>query len=464
MRTRLMAALFAAALLASPTLAAETIAGWRTDSTGRYPKARPPVKWSTSENVVWATPMPSWGNAPAVVHGNRIFTTAEPYKLICLDLRSGKILWQHDNGLDLVRSEEEQKEAAEALVKAKPVQDELSKLNRERRKVGQQIKKKQGDAAALRKRMREIRKKQRELNKQLAPFKKYLAPRAHKDNGFSSSTPVTDGKHVFMTFGSGVVACYTVGGRRKWARVVGKPTQGHGHCASPVLVDGKVLVQLGKLHALDAETGKTLWSANVADRFGTAVHTKIGDEDVVVTPAGDIVRVADGRIMVKRLSKLDYNAPIIENGIIYFIQNGGKAFKLPEALDGDTIKPAALWRTSIKSDRYYSSPVLHKGLIYAVTRAGIFSVIDAKDGKKVYEKDLRGELQIKGSNGVYPSIALARELLYIGSESGKTIIIETGRTYRKTAVNPLEQYRGSPVFIGKRMYIRGFKKLYCIGT
>ena len=52
--------------------------GWRTDGTGRYPDAKPPVTFAPGENVVWATPLPSWSNASPVLVEDRIFVCAEP--------------------------------------------------------------------------------------------------------------------------------------------------------------------------------------------------------------------------------------------------------------------------------------------------------------------------------------------------------------------------------------------------
>ena len=50
-----------------------------------------------------------------------------------------------------------------------------------------------------------------------------------------------------------------------------------------------------------------------------------------------------------------------------------------------------------------------------------------------------------------------------GSDSGKTVVFEPGRAYKEVARNTLEKYRCSPVFEGKRMYIRAFDHLYCMG-
>ena len=56
------------------------------------------------------------------------------------------------------------------------------------------------------------------------------------------------------------------------------------------------------------------------------------------------------------------------------------------------------------------------------------------------------------------------ELVFASSESGKTVVFEPGREYREIAVNVLEGFRSTPVFSGSRVYIRGLKHLWCLGT
>ena len=49
----LLASFVQSALTAEPV-------GWRTDGTGKYPDANPPIHWLADQNVIGATPMPSW--------------------------------------------------------------------------------------------------------------------------------------------------------------------------------------------------------------------------------------------------------------------------------------------------------------------------------------------------------------------------------------------------------------------
>jgi hypothetical protein len=76
------------------------VVGWRTDGSGSYTKAQPPLEWSTTKNVVWRTPMPGASNSQPVLVGHRIFICSEPCTLLCLHRDDSKILWQKNSSYD----------------------------------------------------------------------------------------------------------------------------------------------------------------------------------------------------------------------------------------------------------------------------------------------------------------------------------------------------------------------------
>src|ERR1043166_8635068 len=58
-----------------------------------------PVHWSTTSNVVWKTQLPGFGHASPIVYGDQVFTVtavteSQTRLLLCLERRSGKILWR----------------------------------------------------------------------------------------------------------------------------------------------------------------------------------------------------------------------------------------------------------------------------------------------------------------------------------------------------------------------------------
>ena len=486
----------------SPALAQQTT-GWRGDGTGRYPAATPVTEWSTAKNVVWKTQMPSRSNASPVLAGGKIFVCSEPFTLLCVDAKDGKIFWQKTNShVDTLSPEAAAKARGKIekrrtiAVKVKAIQKEQRATHAEREKVDRELKQianelkpkpdpPPGTPAPTEEernkeeaRKAELKKKADELNKRLAELKplaetqtKQLAglkvlwnsakphrrPRTHKTNGYSSSTPVSDGTHVYALFGNGVAACYDLDGNRVWIRTVERPTHGRGNSASPVLVAGKLIVKIRGITALDAQTGKTLWRTPAAHRWGTPVATRVGDVDVLVAPAGELIRVSDGKVLAAKMSDVTYCAPIVHTNTAYFVQNGGRALELSPGRE-KTVSAKPIWTTTPKKDRYYGSPVLHDGLIYAMTQKGHLSVIDAKTGKVVHQKRLNF-----GRGRSFPSVTLAGMHLFLSHENGTTVVMTLGREPKLIAKNKLEPFRSSPVFTGKRMIVRTATHLYCIG-
>ena len=72
--------------------------GWRNDGSGHFPNANPPLEWSETKNILWKTTIgPNRYSSPVVV-GGKVFVTADPAILFCVDAADGKILWQQSNG------------------------------------------------------------------------------------------------------------------------------------------------------------------------------------------------------------------------------------------------------------------------------------------------------------------------------------------------------------------------------
>ncbi len=87
------------------------------------------------------------------------------------------------------------------------------------------------------------------------------------DTANTGSTPTSDGDNVYAVFGTGIVASYTLDGTLNWMKFIEAP--GNQHCASPILIDGKLIVHLHNLIALDAMTGEILWKAETGARNGS---------------------------------------------------------------------------------------------------------------------------------------------------------------------------------------------------
>ncbi len=191
--------------------------------------------------------------------------------------------------------------------------------------------------------------------------------KTHDANGYTSTTPVSDGQRVFTLFGSGVVAAHAIKGERLWARVVERPQHGWGHSASPALGGGRLIVHITDLIGLDPATGAEIWRAKSEEKFGSPVVTRVGDTDIVITPVGDVFRAADGVQLASGIGKLEYATPVVQDGVVYFIEKKATAVQLPKVL-GETFDSKTLWVARVEGSRHYASSVIHDGLVYALSR------------------------------------------------------------------------------------------------
>jgi outer membrane protein assembly factor BamB len=437
--------------------AAGEVVGWRTDGTGKYPSATPPTDWAADRCVLWSTPMPSWSNAMPVIVDDRLFVCAEPDTLLCVDVNTGQILWQKTNGYSDIPGFADPAAMSEANRQVAEIRREIARTQGEIWKTNKALKEKPDDADLKTQRQAAQEKlKGLQADHAKASDAPYVLPRVHPTNGFSSATPVSDGRHVYALFGHGVAACYDLEGNRVWIRFVEHPVSEYGHSTSPVMADGKLIIHILNLMALDPATGQTLWQVRLPESWGTPQVGRIGDTTIIATAAGDIVRADDGKVLAKKLCRLEYGDPIVADGVIYYIQNGGKAFKLPEAVTDD-FQPTQLWTTQVNKDRYYAGCILHEGLIYAVTQVGVLSAVDASTGEVIYEQ------RLNAAGTFYPALTMAGGLLYASNEKGSTIIFKPGRQYEEVARLSLAPFRACPVFVGSRVYIRGLQTLYCLG-
>jgi len=382
---------------------------WRGDGTGRFPQANPPTAWDTDDgkNILWKTEIGKGQSCP-VISGDRIFITVEPESLLCLEAKTGKLLWKKENGYA-------------ALPAGTKVPDKR--------------------------------------------------PPTAVGCGYATPTPVTDGKAVYVSFGTGLAACYDFEGKCAWIKFIDQPPDSeYGRAASPVLAGGKLLVSIGGLIALDPKTGNTLWQALEAHpTFGTPVVAKVGDAEVAVTPGGDCVRVSDGKILAKKLASMKYASPIVGDGIVFYASPPtATAVKLP-AQTGDTIKVEKLWDNDDLEGEFFASPVLHDGFLYCVSNSGVLFALDAKTGKIAWQKEIEigcqsGKPGVESAN-VYPSLTLCGKYLLLGNDIGQTLILEPGKEYKEVARGSIEKGSGaSPVADGNLLFIRGAAKLYCIGA
>ncbi len=395
----LLPALVTVALGGAASILGAANVGWRGDGSGQYPSASPVTPWSAKENVRWKTEVGAGHSSPIAVD-QRVFVTAEPDLLICLAAETGKELWR----------------------KAHKLADLPAGLNAEGRARSSQY----GDA---------------------------------------TPTPVSDGKRVWVFIGTGIVACHDLDGSTRWInRYDLRQNTTYGRTASPVLIGERLLVHFGPLACLDATSGKLLWkNENARASYGTPAPARIGEVDVVITPKGHVVRVADGKTLATDLGNCMYTSPLVQGGVVYFIEGAMSAAQLPDKA-AEQIECKELWSGELPGE-FFASPLIHNQRLYAVDKAAHYYVLDAATGKTIHSQKLPWPpaARTEGAN-VYPSLCLAGNRLWVSNDAGAGVLLEPGDRGAVVGSGALPSGSGATcTFSGKWMFVRGGSFLYCIG-
>jgi outer membrane protein assembly factor BamB len=280
-------------------------------------------------------------------------------------------------------------------------------------------------------------------------------------SGNAAATPLCTETRVFVVLGNGIVACLDHHGKRVWTRCFSQEyALSHGRSASPLLCDGKLIVQLHDTLALDPADGTVLWEAPEAlATYGTPAGATIGDTPVIVTAGGRILRARDGKIMANNLPRGVNSSPLVLDGVSYLIEREIAGHRLPQQANEDG-RAAELFSDVLEGESF-ASPLLHEGLLYTIDGHGTYRVIDSKSGKVTETVLDIGTEELEGF--IYASPCLAGGFIFVTSTSGKTLVLEPGLACKVVATNTLDAGKGAtPFFAGKAVLLCTNKKLVCV--
>ncbi len=297
----------------------------------------------------------------------------------------------------------------------------------------------------------------------------------HATNSFASGSPVTDGEHLYVSFGSRGLYCYDLQGNLKWEKDLGdmKTRNGFGEGASPSLAGPHLIVpwdheEQSFVVALDKKTGAEVWRKNRQERssWSTPLIVEIGGRLQAIIPAttrtrsydtatGDLIWEASG------LTGYVIPMPVTGHGLVYvmsgFQGNSIQAIKLTSR--GDiTDTPNIVWSTR-KSAPYVASPVLSGERLYMSKSTDAYlSCLNALTGEVHYQ-----DQPLEGLRGLYASPVAANGHLYVVGREGLTLVLKDASTYEIVAKNKLsDRIDASPVMLGKDLFLRGHEFFYCI--
>ncbi len=389
---------------------------WRGPSdSGSSSKGTYLASWSDSENVLWKVSLPGIGTSTPTVWGDQVFLTcpAEGQDcVLCYDW-SGKKLWQTSVGKELAG-----KHRNGSGSNPSAVTDGLQVFSYF----------KSGTLAALGMDGR--------LNWSVNLQQKYGNNKLYWDLGTS---PVISDKLVIVAAMHGgdsyVVALEKQGGEVAWKieRNYKTPVEGDHSYATPIVLrEGKreTLLVWGaeRLTAYNAADGSLLWSCSGfnPDARGNwvAVASFVVAGDMVVVPYGRGAHIAG-------------------------IQLGGK---------GDVTDTHRAWTLENKGS-FVPTPATDGTNVYVLRDSGQVLCIDAASGETRWEGNFPNH-----RSKYYASPVIADGKIYAPREDGVLLVASITDGFKLLSENNMQQRLiASPVPVGNRLLIRGERDLFCIG-
>ncbi|NIP22359.1 MAG: PQQ-binding-like beta-propeller repeat protein [Phycisphaerae bacterium] len=288
---------------------------------------------------------------------------------------------------------------------------------------------------------------------------------------YAAPTAVTDGRRVYAIFPTGDVACFNFEGRKVWTKNLGLPDSGYGYATSLEMYRNLLLIQydqggyaedeMSRLIALDTFTGRSVWETKrpVPNSWSSPIVAEIGNQPQIITCADPwVIAYEPNGTEIWRAKCLGGEiapSPIYAAGKIFVVEPYATLVAIKPDGRGDVTKTHIDW--SIEENTPDTScPVGNENFVFLVTTEGMLTCYKTEDGSKVWEKDLLMNF--------LASPSLVGDRLYLLSEEGVMLIAEISTEYKEVAKCELgEHCLASPAFMDGRIYIRGFKNLYCIG-
>lgn len=300
--------------------------------------------------------------------------------------------------------------------------------------------------------------------------------RKHKKNSFASSTPVTDGQAVFAAFADQeqfFLSAYDLDGQLLWQRRLEGYGSAHGLGASPIIVDGLVIMtgdQEGPswVRAFDKKTGKTVWS--IAREFRrTSYATPLVIQSEGTSPQLICLSGANGLTSLDpHTGRLNWEtgvlpsrtvgSPVYTGGLLIATCGGGGVGKQLIAVDPSPQHVKSGTRIRYTRDRtlpYVPSLIAHGEHTFLWNDNGVVSCMETETSNNVWTKRVGGNYS--------SSPVLINGKIYCIDEDGNVAVIDATPKFRLYGKSPLgDKSHSTPSVAHNRLYLRGFHKLACL--
>ena len=297
----------------------------------------------------------------------------------------------------------------------------------------------------------------------------------HKTNTFASSSPITDGEKIYVSFGSQGIYCLDLSGNKLWSKDLGKMQTRNqfGEGSSPAFYQGRLVVPFDHegesfIVALDAATGDEKWrqARDEQSTWATPLITEYQGRTQVIANGSNRVRsydLASGELIWQCGGQVGNPIPtplrFEDNVIVMTGFRGFAIYSIPLSATGDITETDVVTWAQEDAAPYVSSPLLYEGQLYFVkANNGLLVSRDAKSGELLID-----QTRIPDISTVYASPVAAAGRIYLTSREGTTIVLKHGTSFEVLATNQLDgEIDASAAIAGKQIFLRSKTHLYCI--
>jgi outer membrane protein assembly factor BamB len=382
---------------------------------------RVPLKWSATENVRWKAALPGEGHASPVVWGDRVFTCTVAWA-------GGK----PDKAVIPVHHV-----TCFSAVDGKVLWDTVVEPGPWRRE----------------------------------DF------RSGAGGGYAAPTPCTDGKRVYVVFGSAVMASIEIEtGALAWRHVL-KPHSFDVTIGSSPILHGETVILLfamankadSRVAAFGKADGALVWETKMPKTgFGHSTPLLIDVKGrrqlvTVASGAGNMAEAlmafdpADGKRLWWCAGAGDASSPAYGGGILYADSGrGGQGTALDPTGEGDLTATHVKW-TAGGMPESIGSPIIVGGHVFRILGSGEVKVWQLSDGQQTD----RAKLGKLGSTWASP-ISDGERIWF--ASGGRSVVVKAGAKVEILAENDLgDANHASPAVSNGRLYLLGLKSLWCVG-
>jgi outer membrane protein assembly factor BamB len=459
-----LATALASLILAQPLVAAGSEwPQWRgpTADGVALEGSSPPVRWSETENIQWKIQLPGEGASTPIIWGDLVF----------------------------LLSAEELGTTADAP--ARGGEDRRGAVERSETAEGEPPRRRRGDRAGgggrgdggegprrpVRSWVVAVERDSGEIRWKTAVKEAVPHEGHHRDHGYASHSPVTDGERIYAFMGSRGLYCLDLEGEVKWEKDLGQMVtrSGFGEGASPAL-HGDVLVvpwdHEGEdfVVALDKTTGEELWRAERDEptSWATPLIVEHGGITQVVVSATERIRSYElhtGELLweVGGMTTNVIPSPVSDGSHVYAMSGfrGSALLAIRLGYRGDLSGGEAISWSSDRGTPYVPSPLLSgKRLYFFAGNTGTLSCYDTNAGEVLMDRERIEDLL----GGIYASPVAADGRVYLVGRSGAVVVMKDDGSFEILASNQLDDgFDASPAIAGDRLFLRGRENLYCIG-